>query len=404
MRGCDIEAVVAASPTNVRYLTGYWCWLAPQFREFMVQPGGTGALALRNFALVSRERKACLVVDPHWALAASDASVTEVRVAGPTPFTPTQNHPSFSADREALYAQLAGGNWLPDPIAELAAAITDSGLSRSRIGIEAEGLHPAERAALNAALPQAHLLDCTNMIRIVRAVKTRGEIEWLARAAEIGESAAAEVVAHVVPGITPTTLSDLFRARVAQDGADLDHFAVCLDGLGFLTHGDQPLQSDSWMYIDFGCVYRGWYSDAGTTLCVGRPPRIAATQHALAREAIAAGAAAIRPGIRGSAIQHEMQLILADGGMHDSLPQGHGIGLEVRDYPILLPHTGRAIRDDCIQVNADLALEDGMVISLEAGHLRLGRGSVQCEQTFVVTETGSRALTAQDRSMPLFAN
>ena len=60
MRGSDIEAVVSWSPVNVRYLTGYWCWLAPLLKEYMISPGGSANLAQRNVALFPVEGEPCL--------------------------------------------------------------------------------------------------------------------------------------------------------------------------------------------------------------------------------------------------------------------------------------------------------------------------------------------------------
>ena len=67
MRGSDIEAVVSWSPVNVRYLTGYWCWLAPLLKEYMISPGGSANLAQRNVALFPVEGEPCLVLEPVWA-------------------------------------------------------------------------------------------------------------------------------------------------------------------------------------------------------------------------------------------------------------------------------------------------------------------------------------------------
>ena len=61
-------------------------------------------------------------------------------------------------------------------------------------------------------------------------------------------------------------------------------------------------------------------------------------------------------------MQRAMQQALADRGITRSFPHGHGLGLEVRDYPILYPDAGDVIRDDCIELAADLALEPDMVV------------------------------------------
>ena len=41
MEQCGLDALVATSPANVTYLSGFECWLASGFKEFMVEPGGT---------------------------------------------------------------------------------------------------------------------------------------------------------------------------------------------------------------------------------------------------------------------------------------------------------------------------------------------------------------------------
>jgi Xaa-Pro aminopeptidase len=96
-----------------------------------------------------------------------------------------------------------------------------------------------------------------------------------------------------------------------------------------------------------------------------------------------------------------MREALADRGITRSYPHGHGLGVEVRDYPILVPDASGVIRDECIEIGADLPLEPNMVVNLEAAVLTLGVRSVHCEQSFVVTDAGARLLVTQDRTAPL---
>jgi Xaa-Pro aminopeptidase len=403
MAEADIDAVVATSPANIRYLTGYWCWLAPLFREFMVRPGGSGALVQENYALVPREGDLCLVVEPYWALNAAGGWVSDLRVAGAADFVTADGRPSVPPELGATLELLSDDRWPTDPAESLGAAIRERGLERLRIGVELEGLPPSRVERLRRALPSVTLLDCTNMLRLVRAVKTEGQIELLARAAGIAERAAGAVVAAAGEASTLNELADEFRTGVARSGADIDHFSIGIDGLGFATRGDHVLRADSTHYFDFGCILEGWFSDAGTTIATGEPAVEALAEHAAVRDAVAAGAAAIRPGVRASAVQRDMQRLLADRGITQCFPHGHGVGIEVRDYPILVPDGGATIRDDCVEVGADLQLEPDMVVNLEACVLTLGSRSVQCEQTFVVTGAGSRQLVPQDREAPLAA-
>jgi Xaa-Pro dipeptidase len=401
MAQAGVEAFVAVSPSNVRYLTGYWCWLAPLFREFMVAPGGGPALVQRNLGALAAEGHSILVVEPLWAANAIPTTASDVRVAGDAPLL--RGHAGqLGEEAAAVLARLEPGGFPADPVAALAEALTDHGLDGARLGVERDALSAAELEALGRLLPRAELLDCSNALRLLRAVKTEDEIACLERAAEITERAGTAAMRAASPGSTQEEVLLAYRAGLGEGGADFDHFAFALDGLGLHT-GGRPLQSGDASYVDWGCLLDGWFSDTGTTLVVGDAPEAALRCHDLVRDAVAAGEALLRPGTRGSEIQRAMQERLAAGGIRESFPHGHGLGLDVRDYPVLVPAPGRVIRDDCVDVPADLPLEAGMVVNLEAPVFAVGGWSAHCERSFVVTAAGSRPLTSQDRQAPLVA-
>jgi Xaa-Pro aminopeptidase len=111
----------------------------------------------------------------------------------------------------------------------------------------------------------------------------------------------------------------------------------------------------------------------------------------------------MRPGVRASAVHHAMADHLAARGITAVFPHGHGLGLELRDYPILVPATGLRIADECVDVDSDLELEPGMVVNLEASVFIAGVASVEVEITTVVTDGGARPFVPQDRSQPVRA-
>ena len=401
MRDAGIDAVIAWSPSNVRYLTGYWCWLEPLFKEFMVQPGGSGGVVQRSYCLQPLEGDPCLVVEPLWAVDALGTWVEDVRAPGQGVGAAPPATPALPADMARILAML-----------ERAGAPVDTRLAPRRGGARARArlLQDRGRARGNAGAPfggacepaaRAELVDCTNLLRLVRAVKTTGEIEQLARSASISESAALAALAAASPGSPVSASAQVFRAHAAGAGANVDHFTFGLYGLGIVTGGGQPLPAGQALYCDFGCVYEGWFSDSGTTFCLGEPPGSAVEGHEAVVASVEAGAALLRPGVRGSAVQEAMQEALAERGIVASFPHGHGLGLEVRDYPILAPDNGGVIRDGCVDVPSDLPIEPNMVVNLEAPVFVPGLHSVHCERTFVVTEAGARPLVPQDRTRPV---
>jgi len=93
---------------------------------------------------------------------------------------------------------------------------------------------------------------------------------------------------------------------------------------------------------------------------------------------------------------------LEEGGVVGENPHGHGLGLEVRDYPILTPDNGLRIRDQCIDVASDVPLEEGMILCLEVPVFSIPDRSFQLEQMFLVTSDGGQPLTERDLTQPMF--
>src|SRR5262245_35334155 len=393
MDACELDALMVHTPANVAYVTGFRWWLASLFREYMVSPGGSGDLVQRSFAVYAPGSRPALVLEPYLVVNAEGLDA-EIWVAGAAPYEEAGGTGELV---ELLRGPPAGAT----PVEALAAALSARGLAEGRLGLEVDGLPSQLHAELQDRLPRAALRDCTSLLRLVRAVKTEAEIALLARAAEIAEDAAAGAFALAAPGRSLDELLQLFRLGVAERGADLDHFTLSPEGIGIAMDTRHTLRAGDVHFADFGCVYRGYYSDTGTTLAVGELSPRALELHTAARDAVAAGAAELRPGVAASSVQATLQAALAEQGITGSYPHGHGFGLDVRDYPILAPANGRRIRDDCVDVSSDLPLEEGMVLNLEAPIFTLGAGAVHCERSFVITAGGSRPLAVQERSTPV---
>ena len=136
-----------------------------------------------------------------------------------------------------------------------------------------EGLNPKSQAMIVEVLPQAQLKDATNLIRLLRMVKSPDEIARLTKAAEISEIAGMESLAMARPGRSIIDLSRHYRARIAEMGADFDHYAYSMHGLGIATEPDYILAADDLLFFDFGCIYQSYFSDTGTTLALNRPSK-----------------------------------------------------------------------------------------------------------------------------------
>lgn len=396
MRACGVDALVAASPVHITYFTDYHCWLDRWFKDYMVSPGAPSLLTER-FAVLPLEGELALILSPIFAANASDIWVQDVQTFGDTGL----DFSAAAAPRDAEGLQIAGrlqsASKFKSAVHALVSTLRVRQLSNAVIGVELESMREATLAALRNALPSAEFRDCTNLLRIIRMVKSPEELLRLTRAAEISESAALEAFSMAQPGRSMGQIALHYRRRVAEMGAMEDHFTFSPRGYGIAAEPGYTLCGDDTMYMDFGCVYRHYFSDTGATLALSPMPRELKERHDALRAAVEAGVAALRPGTLSSTVRSAMWTAFRAHGFHAAFPHGHGLGLEPREYPILVGDNSLRVRDGCIDLPSDLPLEEGMVINLEAGIFVPERGSLQIEKTFVVENMSSRSLIPQLR-------
>ncbi len=399
MQEYDLDVLVATSPVNITYFTDYYCWIDPLFKEYMMAPGASSNLA-QAYAVFPLEGDPALVVNPLFAVNTEELWVQDIHIfgsAGLDDSLPAGELPQpLLRFQDLLHAPHSNAT-STDALLRI---LKQRGLTGARIGLETEGLPSQTYDTISRALPGATLRNCADLIRMIRMVKSDEEIQRLTRSAEINEQAAMESLAMARPGLPVSEMAAHYRAKAAELGADFDHFAFGVRGLGMTTETSYQLAADDVLYVDFGCIYRYCFSDSGTTLAMQELPAALNERFAALRACMDAGEATLRPGAKASAAADAMAQALHECGITGSFPHGHGVGLEVRDYPVLVPDNGLRVQDDCVDLPSDLSLEENMVLNLEAPLFISGVGSLHIEQSYVVTPQGSRPLVEQHRRRP----
>jgi Xaa-Pro dipeptidase len=398
MQECQLDAMIASSAINVGYFSGYFCWLNSLLKEYMSRPGASSHLP-ETYAVLTRDGDVALIVSSIFAPDATRIPEIHVQIFGPSGLDFTES-PKSCAEEQTLWNLLAQPQDSVSPLQALLAILRGHGLTNGRIGIEMDGM-PLERIkAIADGLPPASLKDCSNLVRLIRAVKSAQELQRLTQAAEITERAGMRALELAKPGVAVHEIVQQFHAHAAAMGAAFDHFAYSPRGLGIAMNSNYQFASDDVMFVDFGCRFNQYFSDTGVTLAMGDLPTTLERRYTALRACIAAGTSEMRPGVRASKVQKVMADEFAAHGFGACFPHGHGLGLEVRDYPILVPDSNLRLVDDCLNVSADLPLEEGMVNNLEACVFLPGIGSVHLEKSFVLTAHGNRELARQDRNQP----
>jgi Xaa-Pro aminopeptidase len=393
-----LDAIVACSPVNVRYLTGHHIWFNVTFRRHMLDPREPSGLPF-CLAVLANGKKPSLVLD-HMSETNTANLDVDCYVYGQE--KPGNSGPWSTHASNKLSAQpfVPTRNRYESPFDALVAVLHANGLTEARLGFEFEPMIPEDQAKLRKALSNAQLRDASQLFRMIRMVKTPVEQDLLQHGFEIAERAAAESFKEARVGTDLTDLARIFRAQIAADGADFDHYAYSPFGLGIATEPSYTISDGEVLFLDFGCVYRQYYTDAGTSLFVGTTTAEDERVFEVLIRCLETTRRELRPGVLSSHVQAVMAEVFEDGGLTGEFPHGHGLGLEVRDFPILVPDHGHRIRDDCIDVPADFPLETGMVLNLEAPVFKIPGKAFQLEQSFTVTPDGGTPLTNRDLTMP----
>ncbi len=399
MQGCSLDVLVAASPVNVTYFTDYSCWIDPLFKDYMMSPGASSHLSPIYGAFCS-DGAGALVISPVFATNATDVWVADLCTYDPATVDLSGASEVAEEADQRLYASLREAAGTETASEALVQWLRKQGASTARIGIDMEGLHPQAEEEIRQALPGAQVKDASNLIRMIRMVKSAAEIELLETAARISEEAAMETLKPARPGTHIKELVQRYREVISARGADFDHYAYGVRGTGLATRVDYWLAEGDYLYVDYGCIYQGYFSDTGFTLAMGDPPQQAIDWYRALLECHASAVELMRPGVKSSTLADAMQAALEGNGITGSFPHGHGVGLEVRDYPIIVPDNGLRIKDDCIDLESDLPLEEDMVVNLEASIACFGRGDTHLEQSLLVTADGCRPLVPHERSQP----
>ncbi len=254
--------------------------------------------------------------------------------------------------------------------------------SYSSVGISFRETSHVEYLALEKA--GVRLVNIDDALAKAMAVKNEWELSNIAKACEIAEDALNELLPQIKEGMTETEVAALLEYNMRKAGAQGLAFETIVafgahaavphheTGLKKLAFGDEIL-------IDFGCRVNGYCSDITRTFLFGDDGKHEAfkkayeavlTAHNLVQEKLKSG----MTGIDGDAIARDY---LKEKGYGELFTHslGHGIGLNVHEYPRVSPKSTEI-------------LTDGMVFSDEPGVYAAGEYGIRIEDT-VTLKNGS---------------
>lgn len=270
-----------------------------------------------------------------------------------------------------------------------------------------------------AACTGAELVNGSNLIRLVRSVKTEWEIAQLTLSADIQSEVLRKVPSVYVKGMTDHEFSveveKLFRLAgclglfriyggtmeaymgsilAGENACEPSPYDFALGGAGMhpslpLGHNGGVLKEGQTVMVDINGNFTGYISDQSRTYSVGKLPQYAYDAHQVSIEIQDAIAEQGKPGVTCEEL-YQLSLSIAKkhgfekhymGMQQQAKFVGHGIGLVINELPVL-----------CDRNKA--VLEVGNTIALEPKFVFPEVGAVGTENSFVVTENGMKKLTS----------
>ena len=270
--------------------------------------------------------------------------------------------------------------------------LSDHGLERSAVGVAGEySVGPALYQRLLEEVGPARLEMASDLLEQERSVKSAYELECLRGAAAIAGRGLEAAARFMRPGVNESDVKgELERVCRAHGSQAFPHYTMVVSGR------DEEYTSRWWH-----CERRGSIRRSGVHRLRHDVPRVLLRHLAAVRarqgvrpaEGRAQGPAGGAPGRRRGGAAGCQRVDRPSGSRQDPDGRlgdrdwwgiGHGVGLEVHEWPFI---GYQRIVDD--RAYEDRVLEEDMVISLEPTMALPDAGDFQIEDQFVVKQEGA---------------
>jgi Xaa-Pro aminopeptidase len=346
----QVDAFVISSVVNVTYLTGF--------------SGDSGVLILTA-------DRALLVSDPRYV----------GQLADECPGLATHIRPPTQKVHEAVAEVLHK-------------------LGCHSAGFESAAVTVAEYDALRGLTPTIDWKPGADRVERLRMVKDASELAHLREAIAIAERAFTVFRALLRPDDREKDLADAMEHYVRRAGGRGTSFTPIIEvgERSALPHAhltDRAVSTGAMLLVDWGAdgphLYKSDLTrvlDARTTSAFAPAGPRLEDVYAVVQRAQEAARRAVRPGVPAHAVDTAARSVIAEAGYGDHFGHGlgHGIGLQVHEWPSVRP-------------GSETVLGPGMVFTLEPGVYLPGWGGVRLEDDVLVTPDGCEVLSHVPRDL-----
>jgi Xaa-Pro aminopeptidase len=308
--------------------------------------------------------------------------ITENEAVLATDFRYTEQANSQAPGYEILRIKGNLNEWFPDLVKRL---------NIKRLGFESEQVTHEEYRRYRSALKKndvpARFIAVSGVVEDIRTIKDTEEIRCIEKAVAICDEAYSRVESTIEPGMTEKQVAWELEKSLRENGSESLPFEIIVaSGPNAALPHHQPseriIREDEPVLIDMGARYNGYASDLSRTICTGRPDDTYRQVYGTVLDAQETAMSIIKEKMTGHAADNVARKIIIDAGYGEQFGHslGHGIGLAAHELPHVSPGSKHR-------------LTDGMVFTVEPGIYISGWGGVRIEDTAVMENGKTRAIT-----------
>ena len=284
--------------------------------------------------------------------------------------------------------------------AYLAASVREMGFESARLGIDRSttAITPRCLTDLSAGLPQATIVDASDLVESVRAVKSPREIECLRAAAPMTDAGMTAAIAQIAPGKTDNDVAAAAIHAMTLAGSEY----VCdspivtsgrRSGILHSTHKRVALEPGDPVCIELGACYQRYTAALMRTASLGPPSPGVQRLADACLNALDTVLSTLRAGLTGHEVAEPATAAIAAAGEDLVFHRVFGYGVGASFPPTWGDRTG------LIRLGEHAPIRAGMVFHHPVALRRLGQYGVMFSETTVVTETGCEPLGTLDREL-----
>lgn len=268
-------------------------------------------------------------------------------------------------------------------VEKLHEAIDENGLADKFIGIEHNSLPFVVSDAFARYYPKLKLVDVTDEITHLKAVKDADEIENIRKAVALCDIGQAAVLKQAKAGMTELELFSLIRTEMeASVGTRVPIMLDLVSGSRSEEGGGIPsnniIQEGDLVLSDLTPCLNGYWGDTCNTIVIGKPSSEQKRYFKMIEEALQLAIDFIKPGVKANDVDQLLRKHLEPAGAYGH-HSGHGVGTNNHEEPRIVPYN-------------ETILEPNMVIALEPAIYINGYG-IRLEHLVLITETGCEKLS-----------